>query len=93
MTELPCGHRIVRDSKDPAGPALRFTAPQWPAFTADSGPMNSTEAEGAGADSHLRTRGYAPGWSGARNAASASGRRRRPAALLTSPSGMPTHRA
>ncbi|HET9257572.1 MAG TPA: DUF397 domain-containing protein [Pseudonocardiaceae bacterium] len=25
--------RAVRDSKDPAGPALRFTAAQWAAFT------------------------------------------------------------
>ncbi len=24
----------VRDSKDPAGPALTFTAPQWAAFNA-----------------------------------------------------------
>jgi hypothetical protein len=24
----------VRDSKDPAGPVLAFTAPQWTAFTA-----------------------------------------------------------
>lgn len=27
------GH-AVRDSKDPSGPALRFTAAQWSAFTA-----------------------------------------------------------
>ncbi|MGH8920498.1 MAG: DUF397 domain-containing protein [Actinomycetes bacterium] len=30
---LPCGH-AVRDSKDPTGPALRFTAAEWVAFTA-----------------------------------------------------------
>ncbi|MGH8920499.1 MAG: DUF397 domain-containing protein [Actinomycetes bacterium] len=30
---LPDG-RAVRDSKDPAGPALRFTAAQWWVFTA-----------------------------------------------------------
>ncbi len=28
------GGRAVRDSKDPAGPALTFTAAQWVAFTA-----------------------------------------------------------
>lgn len=27
------GHRAVRDSKDPTGPALRFTTDQWTAFT------------------------------------------------------------
>lgn len=26
--------RAVRDSKNPAGPALRFTAAEWSAFTA-----------------------------------------------------------
>ncbi len=29
----PC-HRAVRDSKDPAGPALSVSAAQWSAFTA-----------------------------------------------------------
>jgi uncharacterized protein DUF397 len=28
------GGRAVRDSKDPAGPALMFTAAEWVAFTA-----------------------------------------------------------
>ncbi len=28
------GSRAVRDSKDPSGPALRFGAAQWAAFTA-----------------------------------------------------------
>ncbi|MGH3943943.1 MAG: DUF397 domain-containing protein [Pseudonocardiaceae bacterium] len=27
-------HRAVRDSKDPTGPALMFTATEWVAFTA-----------------------------------------------------------
>jgi hypothetical protein len=27
------GHRVVRDSKNPAGPVLSFTAAQWSAFT------------------------------------------------------------
>jgi hypothetical protein len=31
---LPDGHRAVRDSKDPAGPALTFTSGGWTAFTA-----------------------------------------------------------
>ncbi|HEV7830957.1 MAG TPA: DUF397 domain-containing protein [Pseudonocardiaceae bacterium] len=32
VADLPGGH-AVRDSKDPAGPALSFTAAQWAAFT------------------------------------------------------------
>jgi hypothetical protein len=28
------GHRVVRDSKNPTGPALTFTAAEWVAFTA-----------------------------------------------------------
>lgn len=28
------GHRAVRDSKNPTGPALVFTAAEWSAFTA-----------------------------------------------------------
>ena len=28
------GGAAVRDSKDPAGPVLRFTAPEWEAFLA-----------------------------------------------------------
>ncbi|MGH3916878.1 MAG: DUF397 domain-containing protein [Pseudonocardiaceae bacterium] len=31
---LDGGHRAVRDSKDPAGPALRITLGMWAAFTA-----------------------------------------------------------
>jgi Domain of unknown function (DUF397) len=30
---LPCGGRAVRDSKDPEGPMLRFTAAAWREFT------------------------------------------------------------
>jgi len=30
---LPDGRIGVRDSKDPGGPVLRFTLPQWAAFT------------------------------------------------------------
>jgi hypothetical protein len=33
VAELDCG-RAVRDSKNPAGPALMFTAAAWAAFTA-----------------------------------------------------------
>jgi hypothetical protein len=31
---LPDGDIVVRDSKDPEGPVLRFTATEWKAFTA-----------------------------------------------------------
>jgi len=31
---LPDGGRAVRDSKDPHGPILRFTGPEWTAFQA-----------------------------------------------------------
>jgi Domain of unknown function (DUF397) len=31
---LPGGGAAVRDSKDPDGPALQFTADEWHAFTA-----------------------------------------------------------
>ncbi|MGH3719681.1 MAG: DUF397 domain-containing protein [Pseudonocardiaceae bacterium] len=34
VADLDGGHHAVRDSKDPSGPALRFTAPGWAAFTA-----------------------------------------------------------
>jgi hypothetical protein len=34
IANLPNGGRAVRDSKDPTGPALVFTAVQWVAFTA-----------------------------------------------------------
>jgi hypothetical protein len=33
VADLPGGHRAVRDSKNPAGPALMFTPAQWAAFT------------------------------------------------------------
>jgi hypothetical protein len=32
VATLPDGGRAVRDSKDPNGPILRFTASQWRAF-------------------------------------------------------------
>lgn len=32
VADLPTGGRAVRDSKDPTGPALSFTAPEWVAF-------------------------------------------------------------
>jgi len=31
---LAGGRRVVRDSKDPAGPALTFSPAEWRAFTA-----------------------------------------------------------
>lgn len=34
ITDLANCGRAVRDSKDPAGPILRFAAAQWSAFTA-----------------------------------------------------------
>jgi hypothetical protein len=34
VAELHDGHRAVRDSKDPNGPALIFTPAEWAAFTA-----------------------------------------------------------
>ncbi|MGH3939143.1 MAG: DUF397 domain-containing protein [Pseudonocardiaceae bacterium] len=34
IADLAGGARAVRDSKDPAGPALRFTPSEWAAFTA-----------------------------------------------------------
>jgi hypothetical protein len=34
VARLPDGQIGVRDSKDPAGPMLRFTPPEWAAFTA-----------------------------------------------------------
>ncbi|MGH3550067.1 MAG: DUF397 domain-containing protein [Pseudonocardiaceae bacterium] len=33
VADLPAGGRAVRDSKNPTGPALMFTGPQWSAFT------------------------------------------------------------
>lgn len=33
VAELTGGHRAVRDSKDPAGPALIFTPAEWTTFT------------------------------------------------------------
>lgn len=37
VAELDRGARAVRDSKDPAGPALTFTADEWSAFAARMG--------------------------------------------------------
>jgi Domain of unknown function (DUF397) len=34
VADLDSGHRAVRDSKNPAGPALTFTAAQWATFAA-----------------------------------------------------------
>ncbi|MGH3920023.1 MAG: DUF397 domain-containing protein [Pseudonocardiaceae bacterium] len=34
VADLDHGSRAVRDSKDPTGPALMFTATEWSAFTA-----------------------------------------------------------
>lgn len=34
VAELGDGGRLVRDSKDPDGPVLRFTAAEWRAFVA-----------------------------------------------------------
>lgn len=34
VADLNDGGRAVRDSKDPAGPVLRFTPAEWVAFTA-----------------------------------------------------------
>lgn len=34
VAPLPDGGRAIRDSKDPKGPALRFTPAEWAAFTA-----------------------------------------------------------
>ncbi len=34
VAQLDDGGRAVRDSKDPSGPALRFTPAEWAAFTA-----------------------------------------------------------
>jgi hypothetical protein len=34
VADLDGGHRAVRDSKNPAGPALIFTAAEWATFTA-----------------------------------------------------------
>ncbi len=33
VADLDGGYRAVRDSKNPAGPALTFTAAEWAAFT------------------------------------------------------------
>jgi len=34
VADLGHGHRALRDSKNPDGPALRFTFAEWAAFTA-----------------------------------------------------------
>jgi hypothetical protein len=31
---LPSGHVLLKDTKDPAGPQLRFDASEWQAFIA-----------------------------------------------------------
>lgn len=33
VADLPGGGQAVRDSKDPDGPMLRFTAAEWAAFS------------------------------------------------------------
>ena len=33
VASFETGHRAVRDSKDPTGPALRVSGAQWAAFT------------------------------------------------------------
>jgi Domain of unknown function (DUF397) len=33
VADLDGGYRAVRDSKNPAGPALMFTVSEWAAFT------------------------------------------------------------
>ncbi|MGH3803124.1 MAG: DUF397 domain-containing protein, partial [Pseudonocardiaceae bacterium] len=33
VAALPGGHRAIRDSKHPTGPALTFTAAEWIVFT------------------------------------------------------------
>jgi uncharacterized protein DUF397 len=33
VATLAGGNQAIRDSKDPAGPALRFTPVEWTAFT------------------------------------------------------------
>ena len=45
VTELADGGRLVRDSKDPAGPVLAFTHPEWSAFVlgVQAGEFDSTE--------------------------------------------------
>jgi hypothetical protein len=35
VADLDNGHRAVRDSKNPTGAVLIFTAAEWTAFTAD----------------------------------------------------------
>jgi hypothetical protein len=34
VAQFDGGGRVVRDSKDPSGPVLRFTPAEWAAFTA-----------------------------------------------------------
>lgn len=34
VASLDCGHRAVRDSKDPTGPVLTCTPGEWTRFTA-----------------------------------------------------------
>jgi hypothetical protein len=42
IATLPDGDRAVRDSKDPEGPVLRFTADEWRVF------IRSVKATGPG---------------------------------------------
>jgi Domain of unknown function (DUF397) len=42
IATLPGGDRAVRDSKDPEGPVLRFTADEWRVF------IRSVKATGPG---------------------------------------------
>jgi hypothetical protein len=46
VAELADGGRLVRDSKDPAGPVLAFTPQEWTAFVlgVKAGEFDSTES-------------------------------------------------
>lgn len=49
LAQLPGGGVAVRDSKDPDGPVLQFTAPEWQAFLqgVDAGEFNDLRGESA----------------------------------------------
>ena len=51
VADLPDGHIGVRDSKDPDGPVLRFTASEWTAFL---GGARKGEFDGFGKELFLR---------------------------------------
>ncbi|MGW4639244.1 DUF397 domain-containing protein [Sphaerisporangium sp. NPDC004334] len=36
VAHLPQGDQVIRDSKNPTGPVLRFTASEWRAFVSDT---------------------------------------------------------